>query len=76
MSNWQFNVVPILWTLGESGNEGEELDEENADDQGEIDWQMEQQPFQQEEDALMGETHYGFANKRSGVFQRLQVTFM
>ncbi|XP_071804641.1 protein SHQ1 homolog [Asterias amurensis] len=63
---------PGIEVIGENGNEGEALDEENADDQGEIDWQMEQKPFQQEEDALMGETHYGFANKRSGVFQRLQ----
>ncbi|XP_038045317.1 protein SHQ1 homolog [Patiria miniata] len=62
---------PGIEVTGKSGEAGEQS-QDAEDDQGEIDWQVEQQPFQQEEDSLWGETSYGFANKRSGVFQRLQ----
>ena len=49
------------------GNEAEEVQEE------EFDWSIEQTPYTEQASPL-DSPRYGFANQKSGVFQRLQVS--
>lgn len=47
---------------------------DDAEDEEEFDWQVEQEVYvERSEEELSGLQKYGFGNKRSGVFGRLQV---
>ena len=50
------------------GNEAEE----EQDEEEEFDWSIEQTPYTEQASPL-DSPRYGFANQKSGVFQRLQV---
>ena len=51
-----------------------EISEEAEDQEEEFDWFIEQTPFTEQASPLDA-PKYGFANQKSGVFQRLQVDF-
>ena len=76
---WVLNVYhPSPYTFHVLDTEPTQEDEQDAteekyDDEEEIDWQLPQQPFEEDEMNLGGCSYYGFANKRTGVFARLQV---
>ena len=59
-----------------NGNEavpvGADGEEEEDEEEEEEDWQIEQEPYQ-EEAVTLNDPKYGFANQRSGIFKRLQV---
>ncbi|XP_072016545.1 protein SHQ1 homolog [Amphiura filiformis] len=57
-------------TYGEDEAGKEEAEEEEEEE--EIDWQVPQEPFVEDEMSMGGSTYYGFANRRTGVFERLQ----
>lgn len=52
-----------------------EIHEEAEDQEEEFDWFIEQTPFTEQASPLDA-PKYGFANQKSGVFQRLQVDFL
>ena len=71
---WALNVChpsPFIHVLDTEPTQ--DTTEEEYDDEEEIDWQLPQQPFEEDEMNLGGCSYYGFANKRTGVFARLQV---
>jgi len=75
---WQNNkILPfgIFKFPGEPRNqEAEEDQDDNDDDDEDFDWQIEQTLYTDEDTVLKVDAPtYGFANRRSGVFQRLQV---
>lgn len=58
--------------FSEGSSEG--LGDEEDDDEEEFDWQVEQEVYKEtSEEELSAMQMYGFGNKRSGVFARLQV---
>lgn len=60
-------MIIFFFFAGQSANA--EIEEE------EFDWEVEQTPNGESEKVLNSDSSYGFGNLRSGVFQRLQVSF-
>ncbi|XP_077978268.1 protein SHQ1 homolog [Glandiceps talaboti] len=79
-------AAPLIEVIGEeNGTDGaeephyvEDSEEwaEDVEDEDDFDWQIEQEPYQDEASLLASNVKYGFANQRNGVFQQLREEFV
>lgn len=73
VDNEMLSCFPCSDENSPSSTKGHEIGED-ANEEEEFDWYIEQEPPTAVNDAILQQYCYGFANKRSGVFQNLAVS--